>query len=294
MSSNLLGALKKLQLRWKILAALLLPILLLNLYYLTQTPTNDGPWLPQYEQLATIDVTGNEVEIKNFRRARYDQNGQISGLDYSTRRVNLSQLQSIWYGVSVFSDIGLAHTFLSFDFADNDPVVISVEARQRPDQSYDPIAGALDNYHLIYVFADERDIIGVRTHKRNEQVRFMPIEADEPRMQRMFLDMVARANALAVQPEFYNTFTSNCTNNIMQQTDIPAWQSYLDPRILLPGYSDSIAYAYGVLDDNYTLAQIRAAATIRPQHFSDADPEFYRLIRDNYLQAISQTPATSR
>ena len=136
------------------------------------------------------------------------------------------------------------------------------------------------------MFADERDIIGVRTHKRLEQVRFMPIIVDQTRMQKMFLDMVARANSLVDEPEFYNTFTSNCTNNIMQQTDVPAWQYYFDPRIVLPGYSDSIAYSFDVLDSRYTLEQIRSAAVIRIDGYSDEDTHFYHRIRDNYFSAL--------
>lgn len=288
MKPDLFTTIKQAKLRWKILAVLLLPIIILNGYFLFQTPTNDGPWLAHYERLATVDISGDEITIKNFRRARYDEQGNISSLNYSERQVNLNELGAIWYGISVFSDPGLAHTFLSFDFGDQDPVVISVEARQRPGQSYDPIDGALDNYHLIYVIADERDIIGVRTHKRQEQVRFIPIEVDQKRMQKMFLDMVAKANSLAVEPEFYNTFTSNCTNNIMKQTDVPAWQYYFDPRIVLPGFSDSIAYSFGVLDNRYTLEQIREAATIRPDGFSEDDDNFYSRIRENYYSVITK------
>ena len=288
MKSNLFQTLKRLKLRWKILAVLLLPIVLLNGYFLLQTPTNEGPWQLHYERLASVELAGDLATINNFRRARYDENGEISSLDYAKRTVNLSELKAIWYGISVFAEPGLAHTFVSFDFGDEDPVVISVEARQRPNQSYDPIDGALDNYHLTYVFADERDIIGVRTHKRLEQVRFMPIIVDQTRMQKMFLDMVARANSLVDEPEFYNTFTSNCTNNIMQQTDVPAWQYYFDPRIVLPGYSDSIAYSFDVLDSRYTLEQIRSAAVIRIDGYSDDDAHFYHRIRDNYFSALEE------
>lgn len=288
MKSDLLTTIKNSKLRWKILALFILLISVLNGYYVLQTATNDGPWLAHYQQLATIDVDGDEITINNFRRARYDAQGNITSLDYIRRQVDLSKLNAVWYGISVFAEPGLAHTFLSFDFADRDPVVISVEARQRPGQSYDPIDGALDNYHLIYVIADERDIIGVRTHKRNEQVRFIPIKVAQRRMQKMFLDMVAKANSLAVEPEFYNTFTSNCTNNIMMQTDVPAWRYYFDPRIVLPGFSDSIAYSFGVLDSRYSLDQIRAAATIRAAGYSAEDENFYQLIRDNYYSAIAK------
>lgn len=277
---------RTLKLRWKIAISVMVLLLILNAYYLFKSPTNNGPWLEHYQQLAEVELNANLVTIKNFRRARYDESGNISVLNYSDKTVDLNQLDAVWYGISQFASPGLAHTFLSFDFGDQDPVVVSVEARMQPGQSYGPIEGALDNYHLIYVFADERDIVGVRTHKRNEAVRFMPTTADKSRMIQMFKDMAERANSLIKTPEFYNTFTSNCTNNIMQQTAVSAWQYYLDPRIILPAYSDSIAYDFGVLDQNYTLEQHRAAALLDASTFSDTDQDFYHAIRQSYYDGL--------
>jgi len=264
-------------------------LIILNIYYLFTTPTNQGPWQTHYEKNATIDLAGNIATINNFRRARYDEFGATKNIRWSERKVNLDKLQSVWYGISVFSSPGLAHTFLSFDFGDEDPVVISVEARMRPNQGYSPLTGALDNYHLIYVFADEQDIIGVRTHKRSDEVYFMPINADKKRRQKMFIDMSHRANSLDSQPEFYNTFTSNCTNSIMRETQIPVWQYYLDPRIVLPGFSDRIAYQYGVLDQNYSREVLRESARIPTDGFTDEDPDFYNKIRDSYYQKLEAT-----
>jgi len=156
----------------------------------------------------------------------------------------------------------------------------------RLGQQYDPFYGLLDNYHLIYVMADESDVIGVRIHKRPDEVYFMPISVSKERGRKMFLDMINRANSLKNTPEFYNTFTSNCTNSIMKDTKVPAWQYYLDPRIILPGFSDRIAYQYGVLDQSYTREVVRQASHIRPTDFTDEDPDFYHKIRSNYYHKL--------
>lgn len=272
--------------------AFIIPFILLNIYYLTTNPSSKGPWQPHYEQLASINVDENMATINNFRRMRYDESGNVVSIDWSNRIVNLDKLEGIWYGLSIFASPGLAHTFLSFDFGDEDPVVISVEARMRPGQQYHPLEGALDNYNLTYVFADEKDIIGVRTHLRGEQVNFMPILVEKKRIQMMFLAMVKRTNSLTQKPEFYNTFTSNCTNNIMQQTKVAPWQYYLDPRIILPGYSDSIAYEFKVLNQDYSLETIRAAARINPDHFSLNDDDFYTKIRANYFAVLLKSSIT--
>ena len=73
----------------------------------------------------------------------------------------------------------------------------------------------------------------------------------------------------------------------MQQTQVSAWQYYLDPRIILPSYSDSIAYDFGVLDNTYTLEQHRTAALLDAGTFQDTDDDFYQRIRDSYYDQIN-------
>lgn len=266
-------------------------VLLLNIFYLFTTPTNDGPWLDVYEKLASVEIVDDSVAISNFRRARYNGDGQPREIIWQERNVNLSELKEVWFGISVFAAPGLAHTFLSFDFGDGDPVVVSVEARQRPDQHYSPIDGALDDYHLIYTIADEMDIVGVRTHPRHNEVYFQPLTISDAFARTLFLDMIGRANRLFETPEFYNTFTSNCTNNLLGATTLPKWRRYIDPRIMLPGYSDRIAYEYDIIDTNYPLDVLRAAAHLNPNDFDIEDAEFYTKIRDSFYEGLEATPA---
>ena len=71
-----------------------------------------------------------------------------------------------------------------------------------------------------------------------------PLNTDAESTQGLFVDIADRMNALAQQPEFYGTFTNNCTNNIVGHTyglteePINAW----DLRIVLPGYSARFAF----------------------------------------------------
>lgn len=271
--------------------ALTASILALPIYFLFTTPTNDGPWKRLYEKLASAEIAGNNVEITNFRRARYDASGHPETINWENRTVDLSKLQDVWFGISIFAEPGLAHTFLSFDFGDGDPVVISVEARQRPDQSYGVVTGLLDGFQLIYVIADERDIIGLRTHLRHEEVFFQPLSIRRETAVDLFLDMVARTNGLVEQPEFYNTLTTNCTNSLIRDVDFPAWRRYLDWRIMLPGFSDRIAYEFGILDQSYILADLRAIARLNPETFVLEAADMSAQIRKNYNNRLVNLPA---
>lgn len=261
----------------------------LTIYCQFRIPTNDGLWKPEYERLASTRIENDLVTIENLRRARYDSDGHPRRIDWTKRSVSLMDLKDVWFGISVFSSPGIAHTFLSFDFGDGDPIAISVEARQRPEQHYSPLAGALRRYHLIYVIADEQDIVGVRTHPRRNDVFFQPLSISKERAQTLFRDMVARANSLTISPEFYNTFTSNCTNSILRDTDLPGWRRYLDWRILLPGFSDRIAYEYGVLDQNFSREELRDFAHLNPADFAPEDPSLSKKIRASFYDRVNRT-----
>jgi len=276
----------KKQRRRRLSLALLTLLLIPGGYFFFATPSNDGPWLPVYENLAQIQVDNGIATIENFRRARYDGQGALREIHWGERTVDLDDLKDVWFGISNFAEPGIAHTFLSFDFGDGDPVVVSVEARLRPDQKYHPLAGALDRFHLIYIFADEKDVIDVRVFGRPDQVYLYPLTISPDFARILFMDMVERTNSLHDRPEFYNTFTSNCTNNLLTVTSLPLWRRYLDPRIVLPGYSDRIAYEYNVIDTRYPFDVLREAARIDPDALSADDPNFSTDIRAHYREAL--------
>ena len=284
-----MGFLKKIRnmkKRWQISSALAVAVLLPNIYFLFTSPTNDGPWSPVYEKLASVEIREDLVTINNVRRARYNDQGQPREIVWDERTVNLGDLTEVWFGISVFSDPGIGHTFLSFDFGDGDPIVVSVEARMRPDQRYHPFAGALDKFHLIYTIADERDVVDVRVHGRPDEVYFHHLTISKEFSRELFMDMINRTNSLHERPEFYNTFTSNCTNNLLNVTTLPTWRRYLDPRIVLPGYSDRVAYEYDIIDTRYPFDLLRDAAHINPEDFSANDPEFSAKIRAKYYETL--------
>jgi hypothetical protein len=90
-----------------------------------------------------------------------------------------------------------------------------------------------------------------------------------------------RVNQLAVQPEFYNTFTNNCTTNIV------AHINHLAPGrvpygfgVLLNGYSDRVAYRIGLLDTSVPFEELRNQANIGPIARAYGDgPGFSDVIR---------------
>ena len=46
----------------------------------------------------------------------------------------------------------MAHTYFVFDFEDQPPVAISVEARRERGESYDVVRGMFNEFELIYIW----------------------------------------------------------------------------------------------------------------------------------------------
>lgn len=177
---------------------------------------------------------------------------------------------------------GAAHTLLTFGFNDGSHLAISVEIRKEKGESFGAIKGLLRQYELMYVIADEHDVIGLRANYRHDQVFLYPIKADKSGMKSLFLDMLTRADKLQREPEFYNTLTSTCTTNIVSHVNklVPDRVPF-DYRILLPGYSNKYAYELGLIDTNLPFEEARTKFNIneRAQTYADS-PEFSKMIRN--------------
>jgi hypothetical protein len=176
---------------------------------------------------------------------------------------------------------GPAHTLVSFGFADGSYVAISVELRREPGETFSPVKGLLKQYELMYVVADERDVIRLRTSHRHDDVFLYPVRATDEQRRQLFVSMLRRANRLREHPEFYNTLTNTCTTNIVRHVNAIAPKKIpFGYKVLLPGYSDRLAYDLGLLDTDLPFAEAKARHHINARALRHADaPGFSTLIR---------------
>lgn len=260
-------------------------ILLLVIGYIilivTVRPSNNRDWNTDQAILPEITIQGDEVKIKNIRNFEYR-----TTTDYTPRYYDktfyIDQIKSVDYMVEPFStNPGAAHTLLSFGFENGDYVAISVEIRKEKGETFSALKGLLRRYELMYVIADERDVIKLRSNYRKDQVFLYPIRTSKENIKNLFLDMLARAQKLQDKPEFYNTLTSTCTTNIVGHVnDLVPGRIPFDYRILMPGYSDTFAYELGLIDTDLSFEEARKKFNIneRAEMYADS-PEFSKMIR---------------
>ena len=268
-----------------LLSGLLIGMLLL--IHVLHTPSHEGPWQTAQQLLPEIRMDGGSVQIKQLRDFRYSPDGQIREVRYLQQDYALEALHAVWLGISHFSDKGLAHTFLSFEFTDGRYLVASVEARMRPEQSYHPVQGLLRQYHKIIVLGTEADIIGLRSHVRGERVLLYPLQLNALQRRHLLRGLITDAQAISAQPAFYNSLLDNCTTSLLRHDPQHSiWRGLLDYRILLPGHSDAYAQQRGWLDPERDLRQWRHQVGVNANADPD-DADFSQQIRRPHYQRLS-------
>jgi len=245
-------------------------------------PSNDRNWNTDQAVLPEAFFNGDFVEIKNIRNFKYRSTTDYD-VDYYDKTFDLNDLETVWYVVEPFSDFaGSAHTFLSFGFADNEYLSVSVEIRKEKEETFSALKGLFRNYEIMYVIADEKDAIKLRSNYRKDKVYLYPVQVSEEKRRELFVGMLERANDLKEKPEFYNTITNTCTTNIVSHVN------YITPdrvpfsfKVLLPGYSDKLAYDLGLIPTDESFEEVRAKHLIndKAEKYGE-DPDFSIKIRE--------------
>lgn len=251
-----------------------------SIWYFSHIPSNDREWALDQEILPYAEFNDDMVSVSNIRNFSYQSVSEYTPAYYN-KTFDLNTLESVDYIVEPFGNMGAAHTFLSFGFSTGDYLAISVEIRKEVGESFSPLKGLLRNYELMYVVADERDVINLRTNYRKDTVYLYPVKTSKENMRALFADMLTRANQLREKPEFYNTLTSTCTTNIVSHINkIVPGRIPWDPRLLFPENSDALAYELGLIDNSFSLEELRERHKINEEAEQYADsPDFSKLIR---------------
>ena len=173
-------------------------------------------WLHGYEEKPEILFgSDNRFTIKNFRNAAMIDNTLC--FDWQDKTLNLDDISSVDLVISYWSSRHIAHVFLSFGFGSGEYVAISIETRRQASQKYSTWKGFFNTYELIYVVADERDLIGIRANVRKEDVYIYRVNVTKEVCKQVFLDYALRINSLKNNDEFYHTINNNCTTNILRR-----------------------------------------------------------------------------
>jgi hypothetical protein len=257
---------------------------LVLLWWLHLKPSNDRTWEPDLAETPWAELDGDKVTLHNFRHCDYQTEFQYT-CQWTIKSLDLSQLRGIDLAITYWGSPYIAHPILSFSFGGGDYVAASIETRKEVGEGYSAVLGFFRQYELIYVFADERDLIRLRTNYRTgEDVYLFHTNADPQGARELFLDFLRRANKLHDHPQWYNAFTRNCTTVIFRSmADIgrlPPGTSLHNWQIILNGRADMMLYKSGTLEGGLPFPELKESAHINPAgRQAGQSADFSRLIR---------------
>jgi len=280
-----------------VLALALLVALWLAYTYVLKQPSNDRDWEYGMGTLAGITAVGDTVQVQHVRDFEWTEDGPRASA-FISRSFDIGRIERVWFVEEPFTIgplagfDGVAHTYFIFDFADQAPVGVSVEARREKGEVFDAFRGLINDFELIYVWGTERDLTGSRAVHEKNQLYMYPLDVSPESAQSLFVYLADVTRDLETRPRFYNTFVSNCTNELAKAANMVKPDA-IPPNIALvfPGYSDEVLYDLGFIPHDLPLDTLRQRSNITDFVAANYDnPDLSATLRA-HLQALQSPTA---
>ena len=268
--------------RRRTLVGFLVVFAMVVVWWLRISPSNDRDWQTEVSVTPWAEISGDRVTIHGVRNFDYRTETDFLAR-WEERTYDLQTLDSADFIAVYWAGPAIAHIIVSFGFGGTDYLAISMETRKERDEEYSALAGFFKQYELVYVVADERDVIRVRTTYRRPQEDVYVYHVRTPRenIRRVFLDYLKGMNDLRSHPEFYNTLITNCTTGVAMHTRVNPESPPMSWKVLLSGYIPEYLYKLERLDTRRPFAELRLMSNVnRRAHAADQDPAFSQRIRE--------------
>ncbi len=254
----------------------------------------DREWSPEVARIFSYEKHGDLVTIHNVRNFNWHTENQYDE-HWETRTYNLDHITGVNIITSYWMGPQIAHTLVSFNFSDQNPLVFSIEIRKEKNESFSAIGGFFRQFELSLIAADEKDIIYTRSNIRGEQVYFFPIKMPKAESKALFEEYLIKSADLAKHPKWYNTLTSNCTTLVFDMIQAISPQKLpMDYRLFASGYLPNYLYDLGALSHQWSMKEWYNNAHINPRtteftHFKYQDSaHFSKVVRFGLPETLTK------
>lgn len=226
---------------WMALGVFASAMAVMLIWWSTLLPSDSRRWADDVALHVDSKLEGDHVTLYGVRDFTWRTPTDYD-IRWDTRTYDLKQLQSVDVVCSYWMGPAIAHTLVSFGFADGQYVTFSIEIRKELGEEFSAIGGFFKQFETTLIAADENDILKVRTNVRGEddyiyRVR-MPVEA----MRSLFMAYLDEARKLRERPQWYNTALANCTTIVYAMAKHIDSSLPLDYRLLVSGYLPEYLY----------------------------------------------------
>jgi hypothetical protein len=266
----------------------LVPCAAVTCWWLSIRPSNDRDWQRDVSRTPTAERQGTAVTVHDVRdfgyRTETDFTERWENRTYDLDRVVGLDLFICYWGPTLY-----AHTILSWDFEGAPPLAASIETRKEKGESYSAARGFFRQFELVYVLADERDVVRLRTDLRGEQVFLYRLDTSPAGARALLEQYLVEANALATQPAWYNAFTDNCTTAIWRNVRALSPENPFDWRLVANGHLDRMLYERGRVDSSLPFAELRQRSDVTERAKACGSRlDFSRCIREGLPRPLAR------
>jgi hypothetical protein len=222
--------------------------------------SNDKSWAADVAHGITGVIEANRLSARGVRNFRWRTETDYTER-WEQRTYDLSKLRSLDLFLIYWMGPSIAHTIMSFGFDDGRYLDFSIELRRTLNGQYSALAGFFKTHELVYIGADERDLLTLRK-VRNEQIQLYRLRTPPERVRALLVEYIKEATDLAAYPKFYNTLTTNCTTTIFDMMRTVTSSIPFDWRIILTGHLPDYLYEHGAVDTQISLEELRQKANV--------------------------------
>lgn len=255
---------------WRSRIAIALATSAVIIWWLALQPRQFRTWKPEVARTSHAEIEGDFITLHNVRNFDYRSATDFTPR-YETRRYDRRNLRGVDIFINFWGSPYMAHPILSFDFGPDGRVCFSIETRPEKGEAFSAIGGLYRRFELIFVVADERDVIRVRTNfRKGEDVYLYRLVAKDALP--AFMEYVNSINELNQTPRWYNAITNNCTTAIRQQraaSERAPW----DWRMLVNGFGDELLYERGAIDNSLPFPELRRLSHVNERAKAANDAE---------------------
>ena len=231
-------------------------------------PRHDRDWESTVAVLPRAVREGDAITMENVRNFDYRSLDDFTPR-YETRTYHLANLRGVDAIFFVWEISWMGHPVLVFDFGPDGRICMSIEVRFRKGQRYSIIRGLYRQQELIFLAADERDVILRRTkYSPNQKAYLYRLNVEAEELRAVFLDYVEAINKLRERPRWYHVIFTNCATAFYR---LPSTRYRLDWRVIANGRLPWALYKDGRLDRTLPFAELRQLAYLND--VANAAPE---------------------